>query len=77
MSYKERLQGLATDEILSVNEYAIDSGEALAKCPHCKRVIGLELPVLGEQYQDKVCGGWLEVSHEAKRKKIDCIVSDN
>jgi hypothetical protein len=23
--------------------------------------------VRGEQFQDPVCGGWLEVSHDAKR----------
>lgn len=77
MTYKERMQALATDEILIVEGYAVDGGEALARCPHCKRVIGLELPVLGEQFQDKVCGGWLEVSHAAKRKKIEYITSDN
>ncbi|MDO8415263.1 MAG: hypothetical protein Q7S87_03510 [Agitococcus sp.] len=77
MSYKERKQVLATDEILIVNEYAMDGGEALARCPHCKRVLGMELPVLGEQFQDKVCGGWLEVSHNARRKKIEHVTATN
>jgi hypothetical protein len=58
----------ATDEILTVSRVAKDSdGSWIVKCPHCKRVIGLEDgPIRGEQFQHRACGGWLEVSHDAK-----------
>ena len=58
-----------TDEILTVDRYSRDDdGSWVVFCPHCKRPLGLEPgPVRGEQFQDRACGGWLEVAHDAKR----------
>lgn len=58
---------MATDEIKMVYRAKLCGDEALVKCPHCTRIIGLELPIRGEQYQHKGrygCDGWLEVSHD-------------
>jgi hypothetical protein len=56
------------DEILPVGMFSDDGDSWVVFCPHCGRVMGLEKgPVRGEQYQDGVCGGWLEVTHDAKR----------
>lgn len=67
MTLKDRLKALATDEILTVSEFAIEGNEALILCPHCKRVLGLRLPVRGEQFKDLVCEGMFEVDYSAKR----------
>lgn len=57
-----------TDEILTVHQFAKDTdGELVVRCPHCSRIMGVEGPVRGEQYQDRLCGGWLEVSFDARR----------
>lgn len=64
-------RGKAFDEILSVLRYCReDSGEVLVKCPHCGWTIGLQNGEFkGEQFHHRVpsCGGWLEVSFDAKR----------
>ncbi|QGZ42680.1 hypothetical protein [Pseudoduganella flava] len=61
----------ATDEILVVECFAREDGDWIARCPHCLRVVGMngEEPVRGEQFQDRVCGGWFEVSSDASRLK--------
>jgi len=61
------------DEILDVMQFAkCGDGDWLVICPHCGGPLGLEPgPVRGEQYQDKVCGGWLQVSFDAVRVKAD------
>ena len=74
MTLKDRLKALATDEILTVSEFAIEGDEALILCPHCKRVLGLRLPVRGEQFKDLVCEGLFEVDYSAKRLKTDLLV---
>lgn len=62
----------ATDEILTVTKVFKDGSDWGVKCPHCKRVLGLPSgPVRGEQFQDRTgsgygCGGWFEVSHDAR-----------
>lgn len=63
---------MSTDEIITVERYCReDDGEVCVRCPHCGWVIGLQRgPFLGEQYQHAAnpnCGGWLEVSSEARR----------
>lgn len=64
---------MATDEILPVSEYMRDDdGTVCVQCPHCMRILGLQSgPFLGEQFQDKECGGWLEVADDAKRVDWD------
>lgn len=59
----------ATDEILIADYFARDGGDYITRCPHCKRVISMDgdEPVRGEMFQDRFCGGWLEVSSDAKR----------
>lgn len=59
----------ATDEIKTVRRVGKDGGDYVVTCPHCRRIMGIEgddlSEIRGEQYQDKVCGGWLEVSQDA------------
>ena len=60
-----------SDEILTVERYCREADSTPSvKCPHCGWVIGLERgPFKGEQYQHRAnakCGGWLEVSYDAK-----------
>lgn len=56
------------NEILPVTKFSDDRDSWVVVCPHCKRVLGLEKgPIRGEQYRDRVCGGWLEVSFDAKK----------
>lgn len=61
----------ATDEILIVQHFAREDGDWIARCPHCLRVVVMngEEPIRGETFQDRVCGGWLEVSSDALRLK--------
>lgn len=59
------------DEILTVDRYCREDDRSVCvRCPHCGWVIGLERgPFKGEQYQHTLnskCGGWLEVSHDAR-----------
>ena len=60
----------ANDEIKPVSRVTKDGGDYTVKCPHCLRLIGLEgddlSQIRGEQFQHKHCGGWLEVTHEAR-----------
>lgn len=65
-----------TDEILEVERYAkCDDGEWLVICPHCGRPLGLESgPILGEQFQDLLCKGWLQVSYDAQRVYADTLL---
>jgi hypothetical protein len=61
---------MATDEILVVKEYhrESNSNDIYVYCPHCDRPLELEAgDFKGEQFQDRVCGGWFEVSHHARR----------
>jgi hypothetical protein len=62
----------ATDEILIVHRFAREGGDWIARCPHCLRIVCMdgEEAVRGEQFQDRVCGGWFEVSSDALRLKI-------
>lgn len=63
-----------SDEIKTVHRYCReDDGEVCVLCPHCGWIIGLERgPFKGEQYlhkSNRKCGGWLEVSHDARYVK--------
>ncbi|KWE37432.1 hypothetical protein [Burkholderia territorii] len=61
---------MATDEILVVKTYhrESNSNDIYVKCPHCDRLLELEAgDFKGEMFTDKVCGGTLEVSHNAYR----------
>jgi hypothetical protein len=60
-----------SDLILTVSTVTKDGGSYCVKCPHCKRLIGIEgndmSEVRGEQYQHRNnCGGWLQVSPNAR-----------
>jgi len=59
----------ATDEIKTVRRVSKDGGDYVVKCPHCKRIMGIEgddlSEIRGEQYKDPVCGGWVGLSHTA------------
>ena len=48
----------------------MDGGDYIVRCPHCSQVIGLAgddlSEIRGEQFQHKQCGGWLEVSRNAR-----------
>jgi len=61
---------MATDEILTVTRFSWDCDSYVVRCPHCNAVIGIEgrVPdhILGEQYQHRACGGWLEVGFNAR-----------
>jgi hypothetical protein len=68
----------ATDEILLVDKVSKDGGDYAVICPHCKRVIGIAgddlSEIQGEQYHHRsnefiACGGWLEISHDARYVK--------
>lgn len=61
----------STDEILTVTQFAREGGDWIAHCPHCKRVVSMngEEPIRGETFQDRVCGGWMEVPYDATRLK--------
>lgn len=61
----------ATDEILIVQHFAREDGDWVARCPHCLRIVGMdgEETIRGEQFQDRLCGGWFEVSSDALRLK--------
>ena len=58
-------------EIKPVTKLMRDDGEFLLKCPHCGRIRGINddfedgEEVYGEQYQDNLCDGWYEISHNA------------
>ena len=68
----------AGDLILDVTRMAKDGGEWHVRCPHCNRMLGLaEGPVRGEQFFDKVCGGWLQVTFDAKAIKPEVFFADN
>lgn len=58
------------NEILTVHKVTKDGGDYTVMCPHCKSLIGLEgddlSEIRGEQFQHRACGGWLEVSHDAR-----------
>ena len=58
-----------TDEIKRVRRVSKDGGDYIVKCPHCRRIMGVEgndlSEILGEQYHDSICGGWLEIDHGA------------
>ena len=60
-----------TDEIKIARRFSRDTdGEWIIKCGHCKRIMGVEAgdddgTPRGEQYQDRQCNGWTEVSAEA------------
>ncbi|CAJ3213339.1 Uncharacterised protein [Burkholderia pseudomallei] len=59
-----------TDEILVVKAYhrESNSNDIYVKCPHCGRLLELEAgDFKGEMFTDNVCGGMLEVSHNAQR----------
>ncbi|CAN7466168.1 hypothetical protein LJR034_003007 [Caballeronia sp. LjRoot34] len=61
----------STDVVLDVTEYDRDDGDVIVKCPHCQRILGLQSgPFKGGQFQHRVCGGWLGVSHDARRVKF-------
>jgi hypothetical protein len=66
----ERELDTTSDEIRIVGRVSKDSEGYLVKCPHCERILGLAesrlSDIRGEQYQDRVCKGWLEVSYDAK-----------
>jgi hypothetical protein len=61
-----------SQEIRPVQELFDDkqSNEFLFKCPHCNRIRGINKEaslrdLKGEQYQDNLCDGWMEISPEA------------
>jgi phage terminase large subunit GpA-like protein len=60
----------APDLILDVRLVTRDGGDYAVRCPHCKSIIGIEgedlSEIRGEQYQHRVCGGWLQVHHSAR-----------
>lgn len=60
----------ATDEIKSVRRVSKDAGDYVVRCPHCQSIIGIEgddlSEIRGEQYQHRMCGGWLMVEHDAR-----------
>lgn len=60
----------SSDEILLVRQVSRDTDRSyIVRCPHCSQVIGIEGDDLdeirNEQYQHKLCGGWLEISDTA------------
>jgi hypothetical protein len=59
----------APNEIKTVRRVTKDGGDYCVKCPHCKQLIGIAgddmSEIRGEQYQHRLCGGWLEVSTNA------------
>lgn len=59
-----------SNAILSVIRVSKEAGDYIVKCPHCKSIIGIEgndlSEIRGEQYNHRACGGWLEVSHDAR-----------
>jgi hypothetical protein len=59
--------------ILEVHRVTRDGGDYCVRCPHCKRLIGIEgddlSEIRGEQYQHHACGGWLQVSTTARYVK--------
>lgn len=63
-------QHTASAEILTVNTVSKDCGDYVVKCPHCHTILGVEgddlSEVRGEQYKHRACGGWLQVSHNAR-----------
>jgi hypothetical protein len=69
---------MATDEIKTVNRFSWDGDSYVVRCPHCDQVIGIEgrVPhdILGEQYQHRTCGGWLQVSNGAR--EVRTVVSE-
>ena len=60
----------ATDEIKTVRRVSKDGGDYCVRCPHCGHVIGIEGDYLseiqGNQYQHRLCGGWLQVDYDAR-----------
>jgi hypothetical protein len=61
----------STDVILDITEYDRDDGDVIVKCPHCQRILRLQSgPFKGEEFQHRVCGGWLGVSYDARRMKF-------
>ncbi|GER21303.1 hypothetical protein [Variovorax boronicumulans] len=61
---------MASAFIHTVRLVSKDGGDYCVRCPHCRNIIGIEgddmSEVRGEQYQHGSCGGWLEVSHDAR-----------
>jgi len=63
-----KIKQAETDEILPVTKYFIDSGEVLVRCPHCRRIVGLQSgDFKGEMFYDRLCNGNYEVLTTAKR----------
>lgn len=60
----------ATDEIKTVRLVTKDGGDYCIRCGHCKQLIAIGgddlSEVRGEQYQHRRCGGWNEVSSDAR-----------
>lgn len=60
----------ASNEIKTVRRVAKNFGNYAVRCPHCGQVIGIEgadlSEIRGEQYQHRACGGWLQVSDDAR-----------
>lgn len=58
------------DEIITVRRVSKDGGDYVVRCPHCSRAIGLGgddlSEIRGEQFQHRLCGGWLEVAYNAR-----------
>lgn len=67
---------MVTDEILTVRVVKGVPGDRFVVCPHCKETVNLPPgPFRGEQFQHRLlrisgpdggCGGWFEISPEAK-----------
>jgi hypothetical protein len=63
-----------SDFIYDVVHFARDTdGGLICRCPHCQAVIGVEGEdgddVRGEQFQCR-CGGWLEITNNARYIKL-------
>lgn len=59
-----------TDEIKPTRRFSREDGDSIIRCQHCNRVMAVQdndedgTP-RGEDYQDRVCGGWTGVSFDA------------
>lgn len=68
----------ASNEILMVELIAKSGGEWYARCPHCRRIVGLgDESVRGEQFTDRDCGGMLEVSSMARSISAAVFFNEN
>ena len=54
------------NEIKPVRRYMREGGSYLILCAHCKRTMYVEGPVKGEDYQDRLCGGWSGITFDAQ-----------